>query len=72
MGCAEGQSPFAGSLRVSLRYSFFSPSWYRRESEEGQEEVFRSLLGILTCARESSLSVPALGGAAGAERTKLQ
>ena len=22
MGCAEGQSPFAGSLRVSLRYNF--------------------------------------------------
>ena len=24
MGCAEGRSPFAGSLRVSLKYSFFS------------------------------------------------
>jgi hypothetical protein len=23
MGCAEGQSPYAGSLRVSLRYTFF-------------------------------------------------
>ena len=23
MGCAEGRSPFAGSLRVSLRYNFF-------------------------------------------------
>ena len=23
MGCAEGHSPFAGSLRVSLRYKFF-------------------------------------------------
>ena len=22
MGCAEGRSPFAGSLRVSLRYDF--------------------------------------------------
>ena len=22
-GCAEGRSPFAGSLRVSLRYDFF-------------------------------------------------
>ena len=53
MGCAEGQSPFAGSLRVSLRYSFFS-FLYRKESEEGQEEFFRSLLGIPTCARESS------------------
>ena len=44
MGCAEGQSPFAGSLRVSLRYNFFS-FLYRKESEEGQEEFFRSLLG---------------------------
>ena len=41
MGCAEGQSPFAGSLRVSLRYNFFS-FLYRKESEEGQEEFFRS------------------------------
>ena len=57
MGCAEGQSPFAGSLRVSLRYSF-SPSWYRKESEEGQEEFFRSLLGIQTCARESPWVCP--------------
>ena len=24
MGCAEGRSPIAGSLRVSLRYNFFS------------------------------------------------
>jgi len=23
MGCAEGRSPFAGGLRVPLRYSFF-------------------------------------------------
>ena len=71
MGCAEGQSPFAGSLRVSLRYSLFS-FLYRKESEEGQEEFFRSLLGIQDLCEGELLSVPALGGTAGAERTKLQ
>ena len=47
MGCAEGQSPFAGSLRVSLRHNFFS-FLCRKESEEGQEEFFRSLLEVRT------------------------
>ena len=53
MGCAEGQSPFAGSLRVSLRYNFFS-FLYRKESEEGQEEFFRSLLVEKTSASLNS------------------
>ncbi len=52
-GSPEGQSPFAGSLRVSLRYNFFS-FLYRKESEEGQEEFFRSLLVEKTSASLNS------------------
>jgi hypothetical protein len=33
MGCAEGRSPFAGSLRVSLRYNLF-PFLARKEARE--------------------------------------
>ena len=46
MGCAEGQSPFAGSLRVSLRYNFFLLPGTRKESEEDLEGYFSSLLVI--------------------------
>ena len=44
MGCAEGQSPFAGSLRVSLRYNFSLLPGTRKESEEDLEGYFSSLL----------------------------
>ena len=33
-GCAEGHSPFAGSLRVSLRYKFFPLS-----AQEGSQGI---------------------------------
>ena len=55
MGCSEEQSPFAESLRVSLRYNFYS-FLYRKESEEGQEELFRSLLVEKTSASLNSYS----------------
>ena len=50
-GVCRGAKPFAGSLRacpepaegVSLRYNC-SSFLYRKESEEGHEELFRSLL----------------------------
>ena len=45
MGSAEGLSPFAGSLRVSLRYNFFSSSLER--TPEGWSQGFSSsLLGV--------------------------
>ena len=35
-GCAEGRGPFAGSLRVSLKYNFFS--FLARQENEGLVE----------------------------------
>ena len=42
MGCAEGQSPYAGSLRVSLRYtSFYSPKIGGQGVDRDWSRVFR-------------------------------
>ena len=71
MGCAEGQSPFAGSLRVSLRYSF--PSFLYQEGVGRRAgRVFPQPARYTDLCEGEPLGVPALGGAAGAERTKLQ
>ena len=43
MGSAEGRSPFAGSLRVSLRYKF-SPLLGRKGIREMIERVFQHLV----------------------------
>ena len=44
MGSAEGPSPFAGSLRVSLRYNF--PLFLTRKSAKGiVERVFQHPAG---------------------------
>ena len=37
MGCAEGRSPFAGSLRVPLRYKFY---FLARKKVRGMVERF--------------------------------
>ena len=58
MGCAEGQSPFAGSLRVSLRYS--------------RKKVFPQPARYTDLCEGEPLGVPAVGGAAGAERIYAQ
>ena len=42
-GCAEGRSPFAGSLRVSLRYKFFP----RPGQDGGQGEYRRGVFSTL-------------------------
>ena len=44
-GCAEGRSPFAGSLRVSLRYKLFPPSCQEGGQGDGRRGVFITLLG---------------------------
>ena len=44
MGCAEGRSPFVGSLRVSPRYDF-SLFLARRGAREMVGRVFKTLLG---------------------------
>ena len=48
IGCAEGQSPFAGSLGVSLTYNF-PPSWPEPAEGKGArgmvERDFSTLLG---------------------------
>jgi hypothetical protein len=36
MGCAEGRSPFAGSLRVSLSYKFFPLPGQERGQGDGR------------------------------------
>ena len=50
MGCAEARSPFAGRLRVSLRYDFFPPSW-PGWGEMGLSKAFvGTLLVLLVCS----------------------
>ena len=39
-GCAEGRSPFSGSLRVSLKYNFF-PFLTRKRVEGMIERAFQ-------------------------------
>ena len=47
MRSAEGRSPFAGSLRVSLRYRCLPPSWQEGGKGDGRsdESGFSTLLG---------------------------
>ena len=45
MWCAEGRSPFAGSLRVSLRYTFF-PLPGQEGGQGDVERVFSTLFRI--------------------------
>jgi len=45
MGCTEGQSPFVGSLRVSLRYNFFPIPGEEGGSGGWSKGFFSSLLG---------------------------
>ena len=45
MGSAEGRSPFAGSLRVSLRYKFFPPFLAGRGIGGWSKGFFSTLLG---------------------------
>ena len=50
MGCAEGQSPFAGSLRVSLRYDLY-PFLTRKGARGMVGGVFSTLLMLTTSAQ---------------------
>ena len=67
MGCAEGQSPFAGSMRVSLRYKFFPPSWQEGGQGEGRE-VFQHPARFDDCHSERSEE----SGEVGASRDRVK
>ena len=54
MGCAEGRSPFAGSLRVSLRYKPLTP-FLARKGVRGM--VVPTFVGISTLL-DAALGLP--------------
>jgi hypothetical protein len=51
MGCAEGQSPYAGSMRVSLRYTFFYSPKIGGQGVDDPEGEFSLVLGGMTKER---------------------
>jgi hypothetical protein len=66
MGCAEGQSPFAGSLRVSLSYKFFPLPGQEGGKGDGRK-VFQHPAIILIHRPEGA---PSLQAEANASRTR--
>ena len=60
MGCAEGQSPYAGSLRVSLRYTFFYSPKIGGQGVDDTMTMQQNAAGVWGVPR-SSILPPRLG-----------